>query len=140
LRKAVALLALVALAGVGAVVALGQGSGSSQRLDETTVAETEAMSSGSTVSSSVVVRNSSSCSVSVTSVNGVTTTTRSGDCSTSSACSLSVSSVNGVTTTTKSGDCVDTTTTTTSGNTADLDLVRALIANLLVWFRFAAGM
>jgi len=65
--------------------------------------------------------------------------TKTGDCSTSSSCSVSVSSVNGVTTTTKSGDCADT-TTTTSSSALDLDFLRALIGDLLVWFRFAAGM
>jgi hypothetical protein len=44
-----------------------------------------------------------------------------------------------VTTTTKTGDCADT-TITTSGSALNLDLLRTLIADVLVWFRFAAGM
>ena len=138
MRKAVALLALVALAGLGALVAFGQASaaGSGKRA-ETTVAGT--LSSGTTESSSVVVHGSSWCSVSVSSVNGVTTTTKTGDCTASNACSVSVSSVNGVTTTTKTGDCADR-TISPSRATLDLSFLRALIDNLLAWFRFAFGM
>ena len=138
MRKAVALLALVVLAGLGALVAFGQASavGSGKRA-ETAVASTS--SGGTTESSSVVVHSSSSCSVSVSSVNGVTTTTKSAGCDASSACSVSVSSVNGVTTTTKTGDCADG-TVSPSRATPDLSFLRALIDGLLAWFRFAFGM
>ena len=137
MRKAAAVFALVALAGLGALVALGQASAGDSGASTGTA--TQGTTRASTVSSSVVVHNSSSCNVSVTAVNGVTTTTKSGDCGSNSSCSVSVDSVNGVTTTTKTGDCADA-TITTSGIALNLDLLRTLIADVLVWFRFAAGM
>jgi hypothetical protein len=47
--------------------------------------------------------------------------------------------VNGVTTTTKTGDCAEA-TTTTSTTAPDLSLLRLSVANLFVWLRVAVGM
>jgi hypothetical protein len=124
--KTVVLFALVACAGFAAMVALGQAS-TGRPAGSTAV--------GTTVSSNVVVHSSSSCSVSVKAENGVTTTTKAGNCASSSSCSVSVVSVNGVTTTTKSGDCTGATITT--GKIFDVGLLRTVIAGLFARFGVA---
>jgi hypothetical protein len=126
MRKVAALIALVTLAGLGALVALGTASAGGS---DTTP--------GTTVSNNVVVHSSASCSVSVKSVNGVTTTTKSAGCTTTGSCSISISSVNGATTTTKSGDCSATTVTTSSKALKHRLHLRKLIAAIVAQFRAA---
>ena len=72
-----------------------------------------------------------SCSTSVSSTNGVTTTTQSSGCK-SASCSVSVTTINGSTTTTKSPGC-------DVAAKPDLTALQKLFHELWVWFRFNAA-
>jgi hypothetical protein len=98
-------LAFAAVACAGTLIALGTASGApaDTTVSIGTTAATTVTTDESTVSASSSA--SSSCVVSSTSINGVTSTQTSGCDASAQACSVVVSAMNDVTTTTEMGSC-----------------------------------
>jgi hypothetical protein len=129
-------LAFAAVAAAGALIALGTATGAPADTTVSTVATgtttvLTVTTDGSTVSASSSV--TSSCIVSSTSVNGVTSTHTSGCDASAQACSVAVSVNDDVTISTQSGDCGAVVSVK-----IDLRELRRLVSSW-IWFLFAAA-
>lgn len=126
-------LAFAAVAAAGALIALGTATGApaDATVSTGTTAATTVTTDGSTVSASSSV--SSSCIVSSTSVNGVTSTHTSGCDASAQACSVAVNVTDDVTVSTQSGDCGAVVSVK-----IDVRELRRLVSSW-IWFLFAVA-